>query len=141
AANGVSRRHGGVAREMWRPLYPHAEADEVPIGHVTNGVHLPTWMARGMREVLDRYLPSGWMHRAAEPSTWEGMHSIPDEELWEARNRLRSDLVGFARERSALDRLARGESSDSVEAAREAFDPASLTVGFARRLATYKRLY
>jgi glycogen phosphorylase len=141
SANAVSHRHGGVAREMWRPLFPGREPEDIPISHVTNGVHLPTWMARGMREVLARHLPPGWMHRAADPETWQAVHAVPDEELWEARNALRRDLVTFARERSALDRLARGESSDSVEAAREAFDATSLTVGFARRVATYKRLY
>jgi glycogen phosphorylase len=141
SANGVSRRHGEVARAMWRPLYPDLDPGEIPISHVTNGVHLPTWMGRGMRELLDRYLPAGWMHRGADPETWSGVHAIPDEELWETRSRLRQDLVAFARERSALDRLARGESSDSVEKAREAFDPWALTAGFARRVATYKRLY
>jgi glycogen phosphorylase len=141
SANAVSRRHGEVARAMWRPLFPDRGPEDVPISHVTNGVHLPTWMARGMRELLDRYLPAGWIHRGADPEVWNGVYSIPDQELWETRTRLRQDLVTFARERSALDRLARGESSDSVEKAREAFDPWALTAGFARRVATYKRLY
>src|SRR5207302_2830754 len=79
--------------------------------------------------------------RASDPETWVAVKAIPDEELWSARDRLRAELVELARERSAIDRLARGESSDSVEAAREAFDPSALTVGFARRVATYKRLH
>ena len=141
AANGVSGRHGEVAREMWRPLFPDRDASDVPIGHVTNGVHLPTWMARGMRQLLDRHLPAGWIHDAADPEVWRAVHDIPDHELWAVRGDLRRQLVAFARDRSALDRLARGESSDSVEAAREAFDADSLTIGFARRVATYKRLY
>jgi starch phosphorylase len=139
AANGVSRRHGEVAREMWRPLF--RDAADVPIGHVTNGVHLPTWMAAPMRGLLDRHLGEDWTERASDAETWKPVHEIPDEELWATRDELRGILVRFARERSALDRLARGESSDSVEAAREAFDTEALTIGFARRVATYKRLY
>jgi glycogen phosphorylase len=140
-AGGVSRRHGEVARTMWSAMYPGLKPDQVPIGHVTNGVHLPTWMAPEVRELLDLYLPEGWVDRASDPSTWDRVKEIPDEELWAARNRLREQLVSFAWSRSALDRLARGESSDSVEMAREVFDPAALTIGFARRVALYKRLY
>jgi starch phosphorylase len=140
-AGGVSRRHEEVARSMWAWLYPGREPSEVPIGHVTNGVHLPTWMAPAMRELLDRYLGEGWTRRASDPDTWGPVAGIPDEELWEVRNHLRARLVSFVWTRSALDRLARGESSDSVEMAREVFDPDALTIGFARRVALYKRLY
>jgi starch phosphorylase len=94
-----------------------------------------------MRELLGRYLGPGWMDHASDPDSWSAVKGIPNEELWVIRNRLRTGLVEFARERSAGDRLARGEPSDSVEAARESFDPSALTVGFARRVATYKRLY
>jgi glycogen phosphorylase len=140
-AGGVSRRHGEVARTMWAALYPGRDPSEVPIGHVTNGVHLPTWMAPAMKELLDRHLGAGWVHLASDPDTWAPIEDIPDEELWEVRNRLRAELVSFVWNRSAHDRLARGESSDSVEAAREVFDPDALTIGFARRVALYKRLY
>ena len=140
-AGGVSERHGTVARTMWAALYPGLEPDQVPIGHVTNGVHLPTWMARPMRELLDRYLPEGWVERASDSGVWAAVDDIPDGELWAVRNHMRADLVSFAWSRSALDRLARGESSDSVEMAREVFDPDALTIGFARRVALYKRLY
>ena len=140
-SGGVSRRHGEVARQMWADLFPGMRTDQVPIGHVTNGVHLPSWMATEMRELLDLYLPDGWVERASDPSVWDGVDNIPDEELWAVRNLLRRHLVSFARTRSALDRLARGESSDSVEMAREVFDPDALTIGFARRVALYKRLY
>jgi starch phosphorylase len=139
-ANGVSRRHGEVARGMWGSLFPDRAENDVPIGQVTNGVHVPTWMAPPMRALLDRHLGRGWLHHAGDPATWDPVTAIPDEELWAVRNELRRVLVDHARDRSALDRLARGESSESVEAAREAFDPAALTVGFARRVATYKRL-
>jgi starch phosphorylase len=113
----------------------------VPIGHVTNGVHLGTWLAPAMRALLAEYLGEDFEARAADPATWDAVDDIPDEELWATRNRLRSELVDFVRERSVLDRLARNEPHDYVEAAARAFDPELLTIGFARRLATYKRLH
>jgi len=140
SANAVSLRHGQVARSMWRPLYPDAAEDDVPIGHVTNGVHLPTWMAPPMRQLLDRYLGEGWEGRAAEPGVWERVDDIPDEALWDARRQLRSDLVAWLRERAVADRLAREEPSRYIEAGIEAFEPEALTFGFARRVAGYKRL-
>jgi starch phosphorylase len=141
SANGVSRRHGEVARQMWSGLYPDRPVDEVPIGHVTNGVHLGTWLAPAMRALLAEYLGEDFETRAADPATWKAVDEIPDEELWATRNRLRAELVEFVRERSVLDRLARNEPHDYVEAAARAFDPELLTIGFARRLATYKRLH
>jgi len=141
SANGVSRRHGEVARQMWSDLYPDRPVEQVPIGHVTNGVHLGTWLAPAMRELLAEYLGEDFEARAADPATWDPVDQIPDEELWAARNRLRAELVDFVRERSVLDRLARNEPHDYVEAAARAFDPELLTIGFARRLATYKRLH
>jgi starch phosphorylase len=140
AANGVARRHGEVAREMWHGLWPDRPVDEVPIGHVTNGVHVPTWVGGPMRRLLDRHLGEGWMDRAADPATWEPVDRIPDEELWAVRNEQRATLVDYVRDRSASDRLLRGEQRDYVEAASRAFDPGVLTIGFARRMATYKRL-
>ena len=140
AAGGVSRRHGEVAREMWRPLWPGRTADSVPIGYVTNGVHLPTWVGAPLRSLLDRHLGDGWLDRAADPATWEGIDSIPDEELWQVRDEQRSQLVDFARRRSVMDRLARDDISTYVEAAQNTFDHGVLTLGFARRVATYKRL-
>jgi starch phosphorylase len=140
AANGVSRRHGEVARDMWQGMWPGRPVDEVPITHVTNGVHHPTWLSRPMRELLDRHLGEGWIERAADPDTWAGVDGIPDEELWEVRNRQRSELVDWVRRKSIADRLARSEPREYVEAAAHAFSPDVLTIGFARRLATYKRL-
>jgi glycogen phosphorylase len=140
AANAVSRRHGQVAREMWQPLWPERGFDDVPIGHVTNGVHLPSWIGRPMRELFDRHLGEGWLDRATDPATWEGVDRISDEELWAARSAQRAELVDYVRDRSAADRLARGEDHEYVEAAARAFDPEVLTIGFARRIATYKRL-
>jgi starch phosphorylase len=140
ASNGVSRRHGEVAREMWSRLWPDREAPEVPIGHVTNGVHVPTWIGAPMRELLDRHLGPSWNDRAADPATWAAVDAIPAGELWAARRRQREDLIEFVRRRSVADRLLRGDVREYVDAAERAFDPEVLTLGFARRVATYKRL-
>jgi starch phosphorylase len=141
AANAVSRRHGATARAMWQPMFPGRAVDDVPIGHVTNGVHVQTWMAAPMRALLDRYLGEGWVHRVTDPAVWAKLDGVPDAELWAVRRELRARLVAYARERATADRLARGEDPDYVQMASHAFDPDTLTIGFARRLATYKRLH
>jgi starch phosphorylase len=140
ASNAVSRRHGEVAREMWHRLWPDRELDQVPIGHVTNGVHVPTWIGNPMRELLDRYLGPDWDDRATDPATWAPIDEIPAAELWAVRERQRTDLVGFVGQRSVADRLSRGDLRAYVDAAARGFDPKVLTLGFARRVATYKRL-
>ena len=139
-ANGVAARHGEVAREMWQELWPGAEVDEVPIGSVTNGAHIPTWLGAPMWELLDRYLPSGWLRDCANPKVWEAVERIPDQELWAARRRQRASLVRMVAERSVIERLNRGEARSYMHAAADTLDPDVLTIGFARRLATYKRL-
>jgi starch phosphorylase len=140
-ANAVSMRHGEVAREMWRPLFGDVAADEVPITHVTNGVHLPTFLASPMRALLDRHLGDDWLARAADPVTWAPVDEIPDEELWAARNDARRELVEYVKAKSVQDRLLRGEDPESVKAVAETFADDTLTLGFARRIATYKRLF
>jgi glycogen phosphorylase len=140
AANGVSRRHGEVARGMWAALWPDRPVDEVPIGYVTNGVHLPTWLGGPMRDLLDRTLGDGWLDRAEDPSTWEPLRDVPATDLWDARRRQRAEFAGWLRERATTDRLGREEPRSYVEAA-QGFDPDVLTIGFARRIATYKRLH
>ena len=131
-ANGVSARHGEVARDMWQAL-------DVPITSVTNGVHLPTWLGAPMRALLDRHLGAGWLRRAVDPETWAPLRDAPAAELWAAREAQRAQLIERAKSRSVRDRLARG---DTIEYARsvEALDPHVLTIGFARRVATYKRI-
>jgi starch phosphorylase len=138
---GVSERHGQVSRSMWRHLWPERELPDVPIGSITNGVHTVTWMAPAMQSLMDKFLPADWRTRVSDLATWDAIADIPDAELWRVRNDLREGLVLEARERSVTDRLARGESPDYVEAALRVFDPAALTIGFARRVATYKRLH
>jgi starch phosphorylase len=140
AANGVSRRHGEVARAMWTALWPGRSPESVPIGHVTNGVHIPTWLGDPMRELLDRHLGEGWIERSAEPGTWEAVHGIPSGELWEVRERQRAALIEFVCRRSTRDRLERTDLREYVLAAARAMRPDVLTLGFARRVATYKRL-
>jgi starch phosphorylase len=141
AANGVSRRHGEVAREMWNGMWPDRTVDDVPITYVTNGAHIPSWVSEPLRTLLDRHLGEGWLGRAADPATWAALDDIADEELWAARNAQRATLVDFIRARSAIDRLGRDEPLEYVEAAAGSWDPDVLTLGFARRLATYKRLH
>jgi starch phosphorylase len=141
SANGVSRRHGEVARAMWQPLFPGRAVDDVPITHVTNGVHIPTWLGPHMRALLDRHLGAGWLANADDPATWAPVAGIPDEELWAARNQARAAFVDVLRDQATEDRLRRGEEMAYVEAAEHGFDDGLLTIGFARRLATYKRLY
>jgi starch phosphorylase len=139
-ANGVSLRHGEVAREMWHGLWPDRSVDDVPIGHVTNGVHVPSWVGEPMRRLLDRHLADGWATRADDPSTWAAVDDIPDEELWAVRCEQRERLIQVVRERSVFDRLGRGDPRAMVQAAAQRLDPDVLTIGFARRVATYKRL-
>ncbi len=140
SANGVSERHGNVSRGMWQSLWPGRAVEDVPIGHVTNGVHVPSWVGAPMRRLLDRHLGDGWPLRAGDAATFAAIDDVPAAELWDARCEQRRLLVEYVRDRSQLYRIARGEPREYVEAAAKAFDPGVLTVGFARRMATYKRL-
>lgn len=140
-ANGVSRRHGQVAREIWQPLFPGRAVEGVPIAHVTNGVHVPTWLRGPMRALLDCHLGPGWLDRADDPATWAPVAGIPAAELWAARCAARRELVQMIAGRAVGDRLRRGDPLDYARAGAEGFDPGRLTIGFARRLATYKRLH
>lgn len=139
--NAVSELHGQVARRMWRPLFPEADENAVPITHVTNGAHLPTFLSGPFRELYDRYLGEGWGRRTGDPSTWKPVASIPDAELWHARCVAREQLIAYVRQKSELDRLQRGERIEYVRGAATTLDAGVLTLGFARRLALYKRVY
>jgi starch phosphorylase len=121
-------------------MWPDRAIDDVPITYVTNGVHVPSWLGEPMRRLLDRHLPENWCASADDPATWEALDDVPAEALWAVRNEQRARLVEFVRERSALDRLSRGDGRELVKAAARTFDPDVLTIGFARRVATYKRL-
>ena len=137
---GVSELHGRVSRHIWRDVFGVASDDDVPIGSVTNGVHVPTWLGGPMRELLDEALGDGWLRHADDPATWAPVREIPDEDLWAARVRARRELVEWLRDRDVADRLARDEPRAAVDAAADALDPDRLTIGFARRVAAYKRL-
>lgn len=137
STNGVSRRHGIVAREMWHDMLTGNNA----VTHVTNGVHLRTWMAREMQRLLDVALGPDWHLHASDPHTWEALNSISDADLWEVRQQLRARLVADVHDRSTIAGLSRGGNAEYLEAAVRTFDDRHLTIGFARRLATYKRLH
>lgn len=137
--NGVSRRHGQVSRRMWQSLWPQASESQVPIDHVTNGVHVPTWVEPKIKRLFDTYLGPEWLPDHENPLVWELVEKIPDEELWRTHYWLKIKLIDAIRERSrrrwAQDRL----SPSIVIAGGTLLDPSVLTVGFARRFVTYKR--
>jgi len=140
STNGVSRKHGEVSRALWQKLWPEKKLEEVPITHVTNGVHAPTWVSPLLRYLLEQHVGDDWETKLRNPDVWqEAVARIPDEELWKAHVRLKERLIAFIRQRSAQSRSAAGERADYIEAANTMFDPAALTIGFARRVAGYKR--
>jgi starch phosphorylase len=140
STNGVSRKHGEVSRALWQKLWPEKKVDEVPITHVTNGVHAPTWVAPLIRSLYERHVGSDWFDQVRDRAVWEqGIARISDEELWAAHLLLKQRLIAFIRHRSFHARLERGESMQYTEAARKMFDSETLTIGFARRIAGYKR--
>ena len=140
STNGVSRKHGEVSRALWQKLWPEATIEQVPITHVTNGVHAPTWVAPLLRSLFEEYVGNDWQTKMHDAAAWaEGVSRIPDGELWAAHLLLKERLVAFIRQRSFLARLTAAESAESVEAARSMFEQGALTIGFARRVAGYKR--
>ncbi|TWT39380.1 alpha-glucan family phosphorylase [Blastopirellula retiformator] len=138
-ANAVSQLHGHVSRRMWAHLWPWRVEEEIPIGHITNGVHVPSWVAWQMLQLYDRHFPSGWYAHMGEPDVWQYIHNVDPGELWETHATLKNLLLQFVRRRVSRQCRRRGESDDAVERARTLLDPNILTIGFARRFATYKR--
>jgi starch phosphorylase len=138
-ANAVSALHGEVSRAMWTGLYPGKPEDEVPIGHITNGVHVSSWLAPQMFRLYDRHLGTGWHEHSAEAPIWDGIESVDDGELWETHLSLKSRLLEFVRQRAVEQAEARGESPEMLQALGRVLSPDALTIGFARRFATYKR--
>ncbi len=140
STNGVSRKHGEVSRELWQKLWPEQTIEQVPITHVTNGVHAPTWVAPLIRALYDKYANGDWQAEVRDRAGWlHAVSRIPDEELWAAHLLLKERLVAFIRQRSFLARTTRGETAEYTEASQEIFQPEALTIGFARRVAGYKR--
>ncbi|NWG17085.1 MAG: alpha-glucan family phosphorylase [Chloroflexi bacterium] len=138
-SNGVAHLHGEVSRRLWQWVYPGVPQKEVPVGAVTNGVHVQTWISREMGTLLDRYLDPAWRVAESRAEVWQGVKDIPDAELWRTHERRRERLVAFTRRRLRQQLVHRGASQSAIEAADEVLNPDALTIGFARRFATYKR--
>lgn len=138
-ANAVSALHGEVSRQMWQVLHPGKSEDAVPIGHITNGVHVPTWLAPQMARLFDRHLGTGWQELSGESRTWECIENVDDGELWETHLALKSRMIEFVRRRLAEQSTNRGEPTADIQRMNRLFSPDALTIGFARRFATYKR--
>ncbi|MCO6473878.1 MAG: alpha-glucan family phosphorylase, partial [Melioribacteraceae bacterium] len=137
--NGVSKLHGEVSKKMWVAGFKDVPFDEIPIDYVTNGIHVRTHISGDMNELLFRYLGENFIYAPEETETWNRVDEIPDEELWRTHERRRERLVAFARKRLRQQIIQRGGSASEIAAAKEALDPSVLTIGFARRFATYKR--
>ncbi len=138
-SNGVSELHGQVSRAMWNKLWPERKVVDVPITHITNGVHAPTWMARRLRMLFDRYLGQGWMETIDDPEMWAQIENVPDSELWAVKRHLKNKLVNYAMERARRQWVTGSAHPVQVVAGGVLLEPYSLTIGFARRFATYKR--
>lgn len=138
-ANGVSELHGKVARGMWARTWQEIPQEEVPITAITNGIHTRFWVSRDLAGLYDRYLGPGWFANPADQEVWDHIDQVPDSELWRTHERRRERLVNFARRRLAVQLQQRGVPAAEVKGAFEALDPEVLTIGFARRFATYKR--
>lgn len=139
SANGVSKLHGVVSRQMWQGLYPQLPEKEIPITSVTNGIHQRSWVSIDMVGLLDRYLGPRWRTEPSDSEVWENIDRIPDEELWRTHERRRERLVGFGRVRLQNQLRKQGAPNADILQAEVVLKPEILTIGFARRFATYKR--
>jgi glycogen phosphorylase len=138
-ANAVSSLHAEVSRAMWTKLFRNKLEDDVPIGHITNGVHVPSWLAPEMFRLYDRHLGTDWHQRSSEAKIWLGIENVDDGELWETHLNLKSQLIEFVRRRAVTQAERRGESPLELQRLERVLSPDALTIGFARRFATYKR--
>ncbi len=138
-ANAVSALHGEVSRSMWMGLYPGSPEDGVPIGHITNGVHVLTWLAPQMFRLYERHLGPGWHEHSSEARIWQGIEDVDDGELWEAHLSLKSQLLEYVRRHAVDQSKRRGDPPEVQQRLAGALSPDALTIGFARRFATYKR--
>ncbi len=137
--NGVSELHGHVSRKMWQQVWPETPAEEIPISHVTNGIHTRSWLCTEIARLYDRYLGPRWYEDPTNKTLWDRVDQIPDAELWRSHQRMRERLVGFVRRRLRKQLRNRGANRSWIKQASEVLDPEALTIGFARRFATYKR--
>jgi starch phosphorylase len=138
-ANGVSRLHGRVSRNMWQSVWPRHPEEDIPIGHVTNGIHVPTWIASEKSALFDRYLGPDWAEDPDNERVWGQIEKIPYTEIWRYHERCRDHLVAFARKSLADQMRRRGASQTEITSVNDVLTPDAMTIGFARRFATYKR--
>jgi starch phosphorylase len=138
-ANGVSKLHGEVSRDMWNFLWPETPVAQVPIGHITNGVHTKTWLAGDLRALYSQYLPADWLEEVDNPATWGAVAQIPDAALWAVHEERKRLMIEQVRARIKRQYLRYGEGPQRIKEAEGLLDPHALTLGFARRFATYKR--
>ena len=138
-ANGVSRLHATVSREMWQNVWPELPRKEIPITHITNGIHTNTWISYEFAGLFQRYIGDDWIDEPSDQTLWQRVADIPDAELWRSHERRKERLVSFARNRLKMQLERRGLSKHMIAYADEVLDPEALTIGFARRFATYKR--
>ena len=139
--NGVSRIHGRVTRDMFQPLYPGYYASELHIGYVTNGVHFPTWTAKSWQLLYRETFGEGFLHDQSNPEYWRKIHGVDDKIIWQTRKKQKDQLTEFLHSRLYIDMTRRNENPKLIFKIREAAQPQALTIGFARRFATYKRAH
>lgn len=137
--NGVSELHGHVSRDMWKDIWKGVPAKELPIDSITNGIHTLSWISFDMQNLLDRYLGPRWRTKPLEYGIWERVQKIPDAELWRTHERRKERLIDFCRERLKAQIINRGFTKNEINHAEQILTPEALTIGFARRFATYKR--
>ncbi len=137
--NGVSKLHGEVSRNLWKDAWPGIPVNEIPIGHVTNGVHASTWVVYSLRKLYEKHLSQDWMEHVDEPAFWRGVFGIPDKELWEAKNEVKKKMLNHMRERIRAQIVRNKVGTLQLHRLEEMLNPNILTIGFARRFATYKR--
>jgi starch phosphorylase len=137
--NGVSELHGAVSRKIFGDVWSGIPENDVPITHVTNGIHTLTWVSPKIKALYDKYLDSNWEKKIFDEASFEGIEDIPDEELWATHLELKKKMIGFVRNRLKQQKLANGESMEAIRQVDSFLDPNTLTIGFARRFATYKR--
>lgn len=137
--NGVSKLHGAVSRNIFSSVWPDIPEEEVPISHITNGIHTMTWLSPSYKYLFDKYLPNGWQSKMFEQATWEGIDNIPDEDIWKTHMVLKTRMIRFIVDRLKKQYLQNGVSLNEVSELDSQIDPHAFTIGFARRFATYKR--
>ncbi len=137
--NAVSELHERVTRQMWSFIWPNVKVEDVPITHITNGIHTLTWLGRRMRNLYDRYLGPEWIEHIDDPEIWEQVTNIPDDQFWSARQHMKRKMIAYMRERARLQWLSGETRPIQVLAAGVMLSPYALTIGFARRFAPYKR--